>query len=94
MSHTAREGRSEQAALADTNTSNARVINQDKRLLELIEELRNTANQFGQGAFWHRSQLFIPAAKAMENIATCMRDQADELTRHVRHTVIAEDCAQ
>lgn len=94
MSHTAREGRSEQAALADTNTSNARVINQDKRLLELIEELRNTANQFGQGAFWHRSQLFMPAAKAMENIATCMRDQADELTRHVRHTVTAEDCAQ
>lgn len=94
MSHTAREGRSEQAALADTNTSNARVINQDKRLLELIEELRNTANQFGQGAFWHRSQLFMPAAKAMENIATYMYDQADELTMHVKHTVIAEDCAQ
>jgi hypothetical protein len=36
----------------------------------------------------------MPAAKAMENIATCMRDQADELTRHVRHTVTAEDCAQ
>ncbi|WP_415497172.1 hypothetical protein [Acetobacter syzygii] len=94
MSHTAREGRLKQAALADTNTRNVRVINQDKRLLELIEELRNTADQFGQGAFWHRSQLFMPAAKAIENIATCMRDQADELTKHVKRTVVAEDHAQ
>lgn len=94
MSHTLRKGRPEQPALAGTNTCNIRVINQDKQLLELVEELRHTADQFGQAAFWRRSQLFMPAAKAMENIATCMRDQADELATHVRHTVVAEDHIQ
>lgn len=94
MSHTAYEGGSERVTLADTATNNIRVINQDKRLMELIDELRTSANQFGEAAFNLRSQLFMPAAKAMENIATCMRDQADELATHVRHTVVAEDHIQ
>ncbi|OUJ11415.1 hypothetical protein [Acetobacter okinawensis] len=94
MSHTAREGRPEQAALADAAASNIRVVNQDERLLEIVKELRNTSNQFGQAAFGYRPELFMPVAKAMENIATCFQDQADELAKHIRRTVVAEDHAQ
>ncbi|ANA13102.1 hypothetical protein [Acetobacter oryzifermentans] len=65
--------------------------NQDAQLQYLIAYLLQQADRTDMAAATLRAELFMPAAKALENIAACVREQADELQLHLKHTILAED---
>ncbi|NLG91718.1 MAG: hypothetical protein GX486_07655 [Acetobacter sp.] len=71
--------------------SNIRVRNQDAQLQYLIAYFLQQADRADTAAAVFRAELFMPAAKAFENIATRMREQANELQPHLKHTILAED---
>ncbi|OAZ61281.1 hypothetical protein SRCM100623_02784 [Acetobacter pasteurianus] len=71
--------------------SNIRVPNQDARLQDLITQFLRQADYMDRVSIDFRAELFMPAAKAFGNLATCMREQANELQPHLKHTILAED---
>ncbi|GCD74184.1 hypothetical protein NBRC3299_0476 [Acetobacter pasteurianus NBRC 3299] len=71
--------------------SNIRVPNQDARLQDLITQMLQQADRMGAVSFSLRAEPFWPAARAFENIASCMRAQANELRKHLILTILAED---
>ncbi|ASL39497.1 hypothetical protein CBI36_14740 [Acetobacter oryzifermentans] len=71
--------------------SNIRVPNQDAQLQYLIAYLLQQADRTDTAAAIFRSGLFMPPAEAFDNIATCMREQANELKKHLILTILAED---
>lgn len=80
MSHTAREGRPEQAALADTSTRNAQANNQDG-LPELVKHLHDQADIFEElSRLWIAKNPLL-AAMSLRAIAAYMREHGDALSR-------------
>lgn len=71
--------------------SNIRVPNQDARLQDVISYLLQRADRMDEISAIFRSVLFMPPAEDFDNIATCMRAQANELKKHLKHTILAED---
>lgn len=71
--------------------SNIRVPNQDARLQDLISYLQQQADRMNEISAIFRSGLFMRPAEAFENLATCMRAQANELRKHLIRTILAED---
>ncbi|KAA8387741.1 hypothetical protein FKW31_03640 [Acetobacter sp. DmW_136] len=71
--------------------SNIRIPNQDSYLQDLIAQFLHQADLMDGISLDLRAELFMPAATAFANIATCMREQTDELKKHLKHTILAED---
>lgn len=71
--------------------SNIRIPNQDAYLQDLIAQFLHQADLMDGISLDLRAELFMPAATSFANIATCMREQANELKNHLKHTILAED---
>lgn len=80
MSYTAREGRSEQAALADTSARNAQAVNRDG-LSELVKHLHDQADIFKELSKLWIAKIPLMAAMSLRSIAAYMREHGDALSR-------------